>query len=92
MLKMRIFFKKAVKIASASGVPPKNPRLPPVAGEFPVPRVVTPVYYYNLVEFVSNVKYVPVPSKKNKTTPVNVLLCFFRTLAPIYHFKLCSFC
>jgi len=37
-LKMRIFFRKVVKIAAASGDPPPNPRWPPVAvGSAPRP-------------------------------------------------------
>jgi len=39
---MHIFIKKPVKIASTSGAPTADP------------RVVTPAYYYNFVEFVSS--------------------------------------
>jgi len=61
MLKMRIFWKKGCKIASASRDPPPNPPWPPTA----VAWLMTPAYYYNLVEFVSSAKCVLLPSKKN---------------------------
>jgi len=74
---MRIFEKKkTVKIASATGAPPPNPRLPP-SGLLPAgprPRVITLVYYYYFVQFVSSAKYVLLPSKKNKIAAINVLL------------------
>jgi len=61
MLKNAYLLKKiSVKIASASGAPE-----PPFAsggwGSAPDPRVVTPAFYYNFVEFVSIAKYVLLP-------------------------------
>jgi len=45
---------------------------PPLASD---PRVVTSVYYYNFVSFVSNAKCVFYPrSKKNRKTAVNIVL------------------
>jgi len=49
---MRIFGKKTVKIASASLLPP------------PDPRFVTSAYYYNLVEFVSSAKCILIAENK----------------------------
>jgi len=40
----------------------------------------------------SSAKCVLLLLKKNKITTVNVLLCFFRTFTPNFHFQLCSFC
>jgi len=64
---MRIFWKKTVKIVSASGAPPPNPvylrRLEAPPSD---PRVVTSAYYYNFIEFLSSAKCVLFRSKKNK--------------------------
>jgi len=68
-----------VKIASASGAPP------------PDPRVVVSAYYYNFVEFMSNAECVLLPSKKNKITTVNVRFLLLSHLSRIFHFKLCTF-
>jgi len=73
---MRFFWKKQ-KIASALRAPPSNTRLPPAAGDPPPdPNVVTPAYYYNFIELVSNAKMrfiTPTPLKKNKITTVKNL-------------------
>jgi len=62
---MRIFWKKTVKIVSASGDPPPNPGLPPEAGgSAPDPRAVTPAYYYNIVEFDFSAKSHFIPLNK----------------------------
>jgi len=62
-----------------------------LGAEPPDPYVVTPVYYYNFLNFVSNAKCVFYPSKKDRITTVIDLLLLFHTFAPIFHFKLCSF-
>jgi len=72
--------------ASGGRSPPRRRRSPPD------PRVVIPVCYFNFVEFVSCVKCVFLSSKRNKITPINFCFCFFRSLAPIFQFKHCSFC
>jgi len=64
MLKNGYFWTKTVKIVSASGAPPVSIRrlgAPP-----PDPRVVTPAYYYNLVESVSSVNCDLSPKKWTK--------------------------
>jgi len=62
---MRIFWEKTIKIVSASGDPPPNPRLPPAAPH-PDSRVVTPSYYYNFVKFVSSAKCILFAQKRSK--------------------------
>jgi len=66
---MRIFWEKTVKIVLASGAEPLNPRLPLAAGgSAPRPPLITPVYYYNFVEFVSSAKCILFRSKNNQVT------------------------
>jgi len=61
--------------------------LPPAAkGLPPDPRVITPTYYYNFVEFISNAKCVLLPSTKKKIAGEMFCLCFSCTFAPIFHF------
>jgi len=55
------FLEKSVKIVSASGAPP------------PDPRADTPAYYYNFVEFISSGKCISFRSKKKQVTTANVL-------------------
>jgi len=63
---MRNFWKKA-----------KKSPLPPAAGGPPSdPCVVTSVYNYSFVKFVSSAKCVLLPSEKNKISTVNVLFQF----------------
>jgi len=61
MLKNAYFLEKTIKIVSSSGDPP------------PDPRVVTPVYYCNFVEFISSGKCILFRSKKKQVTTANVL-------------------
>jgi len=56
MLKIAYFWKN-VKIASASGAPPSDP------------RVFIPAYYCNLGQFVSSGKCISLLAKANKITP-----------------------
>jgi len=50
---MRIFWKNSVKVASASGLRPRNPDcFRPLGDPPPNPRVVIPTYYYKFVEFI----------------------------------------
>jgi len=60
---------------------------------------VTPTYYYNFVDFIFSAKCILLPyrlllkKKKKKTTLQETFcFCFFCTFAPIFQFKLCSFC
>jgi len=71
--------KKTVKIASASGAPPPDPRL------------VTLAYYYNFVKFVSSAECVVLPNKQAQNSCRKCSVCFFHTFAPIFHFKLYIF-
>jgi len=81
---MRIFWEKNCRLAS-----PPNPRL--IVSLRPQTPVVTPVYYYNFVEFVSSAKCILFRSKNNQVTTI-FCLSFFRIFAPIFSFKLCKFC
>jgi len=58
---MRIFWKKLQNSLQCRGLRPQTSHI-------------TPIYYYYFVEFVSSVKCVLLPSKKNKIAAVNVLL------------------
>jgi len=80
-LKMRSFWKKAVKIAAASGAPPPNLRCP---------GVVTPAkLLQHFVECVSSAKRVLLRSEKYKCS---ISRSFTFTFASIFHFRrLCSF-
>jgi len=75
MLKNAYFFgKKALKILSASGVPPPNPRLLRWLGAPPPDsRVVTSAYYYSFVKFISRGNAFYYLQKKNKITTLNLL-------------------
>jgi len=75
---MSIFWEKTVKVVSASEPPPPNPCLLPAAAD---PRVVTPAYYYNFVEFVSSAKCAFFRSKKNKKLQ-HLMFCFCLLLLP----------
>jgi len=75
---MRVIWKNTVKIASSVAPPPD-------------PHVITLTYYYNFIEFVSSVKCISLISKKDKMTRACSAVTFFRTFAPIFHFKLCRF-
>jgi len=55
----------------------------------PDPRIVTPAYYYNLVEFVSialNAFYYPKHTEQNSTAENDVLL-LLPTFCTYFHFK-----
>jgi len=86
-------FKKSCKIATASGAQPPNSRWLPAAGNSALrPYSITPLidmylsrsaflklnlfYYFEKWTKVTNSKW----------------FSFFRAFAPIFHFKLCSFC
>jgi len=56
MPKNVFFWNKNVKITSASGAPPLNPRLPPASPQ--TPHVITPAYYCKSIEFISIAKCV----------------------------------
>jgi len=65
MLKTVYFLDKTVKVVSAS-------RLPPAAEVSALrPRVVTPAYYYNFVEFVSSANCILFRLKKNQVPTAN---------------------
>jgi len=77
---MRIFWKNTVKIVSAStsfasGGWGLGPQTPPT---------VTLTYYYNFVEFVSSTQCDSLPSKKDKMTPVHVLLLHLFALLHLF--------
>jgi len=84
---MRIFWKKKCKKSpQVGGSVPE----PPLASDgwgihIRPPRCYYRWYYYNFVKFISSTKYVLFHYKKNN-------FCFFQTFAPIFRFKLCSFC
>jgi len=84
---MRIFEKKTVKIAPTSGTQPPNPvclrRIRPHTSEFLIPTTII-TSSLAIISFYS-------PQKENKTIAINVLP-FFLHFAPVFHFKLCSFC
>jgi len=48
------------------------------------PNVITPTYYGKSVEFISSVKCIVLPSKKNKRTAVNVLLLLLPQLSHLF--------
>jgi len=71
--------KKTVKIVSVSGAPP------------PDPRFVTPAYYYNFVEFVSNAKCIIIPLKKETSNYSKCSAFASSALLPIFHSNSLSF-
>jgi len=80
MLKMRYFLGKNCKNRlSVGGSAPESP----FASGGSDPRVVTPAYYYNFVEFISSGECILSRLKKKQVTTANVLLCVFRTFSPI---------
>jgi len=89
--KFLFFRKKSTKIAVVSSVPP--PETPFVSGGWGFrasaskSRIVTHVCYYNFVEFflALNAFYF----YRNKAI---LYFFFFRTFAPVFHFKICSYC
>jgi len=84
---------KIIKYASAMRDPPPIPVcLRQLGAPPPDLRVVIPAYYYNFVELVSSGKCISLPSKRTKW--LQYMFCFycFRIFAPIFYFKLCSFC
>jgi len=94
--KNAIFLKSTIKIASASGDPPPNPRkLPAAGGSAPqtlASLLPTTITILSCSFLAYNALYYLNKKKQNKITPVHVLLllipCFCRHFCALYNWEI----
>jgi len=86
-------FKNAYFLNSASGAPSPNPRLLPAALRPQTPALLLSPTITSLSSSFLALNAFYYPKKRIEiTTAVMLCFCFLRSFAPIFHFKLCSFC
>jgi len=83
---MRIFWKNCKKLPQ-----PPTPRLSPAAGSSAPALLFSPTITTLSSSFLALNAFYSLEKEQNNYSKYSVF-CFFRTFAPIFHFKLSSFC